>query len=69
MFTLDEIVTQKSALGFLFPQKETALIFGGDSNSAQTKENLLKWTQAVLDSVLPDYFKGTPYAPQVKRSP
>jgi hypothetical protein len=62
-FKLIEIPTQMSAIGFLFPQKQTAQIFGGDSNSPEVKKNLMDWTQAVLNSVLPEYFKGSQQGP------
>lgn len=68
-FKLLEIPTQMSSLGFLFPQKETAQIFGGDPNSEQVKKDLLSWTQDVLNSVLPEVFKGTRYAPAPARKP
>lgn len=68
-FKLEEIITQMSAMGHLFPQKETAQIFGGDSNSQETRDALLKWTQSLLDAVLPEYFKDKKYSPNRKKIP
>lgn len=62
-FQLSEIPTQMSAIGFLFPQKQTAKIFGGDSNSPEVKQSLLDWTQTVLNAVLPEYFTDTKQGP------